>query len=103
MRLNYLNKSPAEEQSKLPPRDGKAKGSLGRVMRRVLLTLAVTATCYVAYGFGRLWAEWRAASQPTAVATQASTGELNSLDAMLPLAGQWSFAQLDWDLRSSIE
>jgi hypothetical protein len=62
--------------------------------------IVVAAACYVSYGFGRLWAEWREASQPVAD-VPVTAADLNSMAAIMPLAGQWSFAELDWDFRSN--
>ena len=63
--------------------------------------IVVAAACYMSYGFGKLWAEWRQATQPVA-ARDSMAADLNSMAAIVPLAGQWSFAELDWNLRSSI-
>jgi hypothetical protein len=70
-------------------------------IRTALLVVAVAAACYVAYGFGQLWAEWRQARQPVRT-PPTTTVDLNAINAIMPLAGQWSFADLDWDLRSSL-
>src|SRR5262245_24563218 len=69
-------------------------------VRTALLVIVVAAACYVSYGFGRLWAEWREANQPVAD-LPVTAADLNSMAAIMPLAGQWSFAELDWNLRSS--
>jgi hypothetical protein len=65
------------------------------------MTVLLAAGCYLAYGFGRLWAEWRRVSQPVDV-RQATEAELAPPAIVLPLAGHWSFADLDWKLRSNI-
>jgi hypothetical protein len=72
-----------------------------RGFRLSLIIVIVAASCYVAYGLGQLWAEWRAATQPRS-ARQSAAVNLTSMPAVLPLAGQWSFAELDWNLRSSV-
>jgi hypothetical protein len=76
-----------------------AKSKTSRV-RTALLVIVVAAACYVSYGFGRLWAEWRDARRPVAD-VPVTAADLNSMAAIMPLAGQWSFAELDWNLRSS--
>lgn len=70
-------------------------------VRTILILLTVAALMYVGYGFGRLFAEWRQIGEPAPAATT-NGFELNPLSTALPLAGQWSFAALDWNIRSSI-
>jgi hypothetical protein len=74
---------------------------VARACHTALLVLVVAAGCYVAYGFGRLWAEWRKTTQPIEVST-AAVIDPNVLTPGLPIDGPWSFAQLDWDIRSQI-
>ncbi|HEX5472476.1 MAG TPA: hypothetical protein VFW73_11345 [Lacipirellulaceae bacterium] len=65
---------------------------------RIVLTLAIlTSACYVTYGFGRLWYDWRQTGKANATARSA-TGHREP--ELLPLAGQWAFAGVDWNLRS---
>jgi hypothetical protein len=72
-----------------------------RACRAALLVLVVAAGCYVAYGFGRLYAEWRQTGRPIDESSPA-TFDPNVLTPAMPLDGPWSFAQLDWDIRSQI-
>jgi hypothetical protein len=81
-----------------------AKGNaapLARGFRFALTVLVVVVCCYVAYGFGKFWALWRQTRQP--VATQQSDSiDLSPIGSVLPLAGPWSFDELDWNLRSQL-
>ena len=83
------------------PHDASQSHRAARGFRVVAIVVLMSVGCYLAYGFGRLWAEWRQAERPAA-ARVAATANFNSMAAVLPLAGQWSFAELDWNLRSSI-
>lgn len=72
---------------------------VGRGVRAAVLVMIFAACCYTASVYGVLWAEWRQVKrtpglQPTSVAGIDAAG-------ILPLAGHWSFADLDWELRSS--
>lgn len=69
-------------------------------VRTALLVIAVAAACYVSYGFGRLWAEWREAKQ-TVANLPVTEADVNSMSAIMPLAGQWSFAELGLGFRST--
>jgi hypothetical protein len=71
-----------------------------RAIRFIVTAAIVAAACYLAYGFGRLWAQWRQASLPRAV-VQASNGDASMMAPPLPLAGHWAFGELDWNLRSN--
>ncbi|HVT27720.1 MAG TPA: hypothetical protein VHE81_06855 [Lacipirellulaceae bacterium] len=65
---------------------------------RAALTLAIVmSACYVSYGFGRLWHEWRQIGTANAAARAASS---HAGPDLLPLTGQWSFGGLNWNLRS---
>ncbi len=61
----------------------------------------VVGACYVAYGYSRLWKEWREIAQPIdpAFATEFDPAVLAPT---MPLEGPWSFAKLDWDVRSQL-
>ena len=85
------------------PRCAFTRSTLRRILRNALLAVTVVASCYLAYGFGRLWAEWRDAKQLTAARQSASALDANidPMTAALPLAGQWSFGGLDWNFASS--
>jgi hypothetical protein len=72
-----------------------------RRLRTALVLIAVAAACYVSYGFGRLWAEWRQTTQQLSP-RQAVPESFRAMAAVMPLAGQWSFAELDWNLRSTL-
>jgi hypothetical protein len=74
---------------------------LARGFRFALTVLVVVVCCYVAYGFGKFWALWRQTKQPVA-AHHADVPDLNPMAAVLPLAGPWSFDELDWSLRSQL-
>jgi hypothetical protein len=67
----------------------------------VLLVVTVASLVYVGYGFGQLFAEWRQAAEPV-VPASTTAFELIPLAGSLPLDGPWSFAALDWNLRSAV-
>jgi hypothetical protein len=74
------------------------------VMRRVRLALlwaVVALACFVTYRLGDLYAEWRevANQRPT---RQSMTRDENAMAvAMMPLAGSWSFDDLDWSINAT--
>jgi hypothetical protein len=75
----------------------------GSRLRLVILGVLVLAACYIAYGFGQLWAEWREAQQVSTHTKQPVAGAvLNPMVGALPLAGPWSFGDLEWNLKSTI-
>jgi hypothetical protein len=69
--------------------------------RAAVLVLGVTAALYSSYRVGQAFAEWR---QPRVVAPidPASTLAMNPLAGAFGEGGHWSFANLDWDIRSQI-
>jgi hypothetical protein len=68
--------------------------------RKTLLLLTAAALMYVSYGFGRWFKEWRQAPPPVAAMSTAPV-QFAPLGAALPLDGPWTFAGLNWNLRSS--
>jgi hypothetical protein len=72
-----------------------------RIARNTLLLVVVAASCYLAYGFGKLWAEWRVATQPPPT-REASSAGVELMPSALPLSGPWTFAELDWNVRSTL-
>lgn len=85
--------------SAAPKATNRAKGRLAGGLRTALLVVVAAAVLYLAYGFGRLFAEWRQLGQPPPP-PDSTAATMNSMAAVMPLAGQWSFADLDWDLKS---
>lgn len=82
------------------PVGGTTLRRLTRAIRGLMIAGILICSCYLAYGFGNLWADWRRASQP--ITPQLSDAGLAASPVMvLPLAGRWSFAELDWSLRSN--
>jgi hypothetical protein len=67
----------------------------------LLTTALVFAGCYVSYGFGRLWKDWRDTASP-ALAVKTANADIESMVNVLPVSGQWSFGDLDWTFRSRI-
>jgi len=67
----------------------------------MLLTM-VAGLMYVAYGYGQLFAEWRQAAAGPVAPAKTTAFELNPMMGSLPLEGPWIFADLEWDLRSTI-
>jgi hypothetical protein len=72
-----------------------------RGLRLALTALVVIVGCYLGYGLGKFWAEWRRANHPV-VTRDAEATDLGPLSAALPLDGPWSFDELDWNLRSQL-
>ena len=68
-----------------------------RGLRFTLLTIVVAALCFVSYNVGRLWHDWRHTSPGLNVP---ESPEFAALLGQPSLAGQWSFADLNWSLRS---
>jgi hypothetical protein len=68
--------------------------------RPVLISVTIVAFFYVAYGYVRLFSEWRQAAQPTATPSAATT-EVQPLAGVLPLDGPWVFGDLNWNLKSA--
>jgi hypothetical protein len=70
-----------------------------RMLRLALVLLAFAACCWAAFGVGRFLAVRRIARQPI-VDPQLQDDSLSPLAAALPLAGMWSFDELDWKVGS---
>lgn len=66
-----------------------------------VFALAAFAAWYLGRGFARLYDEWNVAGQ-AADAPPPAEPSFNSMASLLPLAGQWSFGALEWDLRSQL-
>jgi hypothetical protein len=86
------------------PPDENRSSALARAFRTLLLIVTVAAGCYVAYGFGRLWAEWREMARSAEIddLKLAASSDASLHAPALPLDGPWSFAQLNWNIRSHI-
>jgi hypothetical protein len=72
-----------------------------RRVRLALLWVVVVLACFIAYRLGRQYAEWRevANQRPT---RQSRTPDENAMAvAMMPLAGSWSFDDLDWNIHAT--
>ena len=74
------------------------------LVRRIRLTLlwaVVALACFVAYRLGDVYAGWRetANQRPTQQCLTPADGAFAT--AMMPLAGSWSFDDLDWDINSA--
>src|SRR5687767_6857229 len=94
-----MSTSPDTTRSHVQHCAGTSQCGITRLIRAAVLALLLAAGCYLAYGVGKLSAEWRHVSQPLDV-RQMATAEFAPQAMVLPLAGQWSFAELDWKLRS---
>ncbi len=68
-------------------------------IRAALILAIVIAGWRVGWSYVRLFAEWRQLARP-ASSTRAPARHLDSMAAVLPLAGQWSFSELDWNMRT---
>lgn len=79
-----------------------AEGKLARRIRQVSLGLLIAAAGFVAYRLGDVWAEWRELSNLRPDQQSLSPTGNAMAAAMLPLAGQWSFDDLDWGVQSTV-
>lgn len=77
-------------------RQGQSK--LVRAVRAAFTFLVVAAACSVSFGFGRLWREWR--SMPRVKESPQALADFAPLLSTPSLAGRWSFADLEWTLKS---
>jgi hypothetical protein len=85
----------------VPGAPAPPQGLPDRVLRATLLVVAVAVCCYVAYGFGRWWANARHAAQ-LAATRQREEPKLDPLAAALSLGGSWTFDELEWNVTSEI-
>jgi hypothetical protein len=67
------------------------------VVRASLIVAIVIAGAWVTRSYVVLISEWRQVGRPVA-STHSAAGQLDSMAAVLPLRGQWSFAELDWNM-----
>lgn len=72
---------------------------LEAALRAVLIVAIVIAGWRVGRSYVELIGEWRQLAQP-ASSTRSSASKLDSMAAVLPLAGQWSFSESEWNLRT---
>jgi len=72
---------------------------IARLLRFALTAIVVAALCYASYNVGRLWHNWRHSSHSPAVP---ESPDFAALLGPTSLAGQWTFANLDWSLRSEV-
>jgi hypothetical protein len=72
---------------------------IARCARFMLLSIVVAALCFVSYNAGRLWHDWRHTSRTSAVP---ESPQFEALLGPPSLAGQWTFANLNWSLRSQV-
>jgi len=64
-----------------------------------ILVAAVIACCVSAYRLGQLVSNWQHPADAAAL-RRADATDLASLSPTMPLAGLWSFDELDWTMRS---
>jgi hypothetical protein len=64
-----------------------------------ILAVGFVICCVLAYRMGQLVSHWRHAGDAETL-VRADTTTLGSLSPTLPLAGLWSFDELDWNMRS---
>jgi hypothetical protein len=72
-----------------------------RVARWILPLLTFAVCCLVAFRIGEFLANRKHAAELAALRTGAAA-ESNPLAATMPLAGMWSFDELNWSIRSEI-
>jgi hypothetical protein len=91
----------SDRRVKPSPDREAARGHYAKYVRGSLFAVMVAGLVYMGFGFGRLFAQWRHASQPAASTTKTAF-EHSPWSAALPLSGPWSFAGLDWNLASTV-
>src|SRR3954449_11446489 len=69
-------------------------------VRTSILVLVLLGVLYSSYRIGQAFAEWR--EPRVVVPANPSAFDLNPLAAALTDGGQWSFANLAWDIRSRV-
>jgi hypothetical protein len=79
--------------------NSKARLLLTRWAKVALVAAAFLACCLSAYRIGQFVSNWRHPVDAAAL-HRADATELASLSPPLPLAGIWSFNELDWNMRS---
>lgn len=72
---------------------------LARSARITILAAAVLICCVSAYRMGQLVSNWRHPADAAAL-RRAEATDLAALSPTMPLAGIWSFDELDWNMRS---
>lgn len=96
--MNDLSNNKTIDRERRPTRFA---ARFGYWFRAVLACTTVLATAYVAYGYVRLFSEW-SQSEPSAETSTLPAAELLPPAAALPLDGPWVFADINWQLRSSV-
>ncbi|HEX4412729.1 MAG TPA: hypothetical protein VH107_03815 [Lacipirellulaceae bacterium] len=76
----------------------QARTRLVQAMRATFTLAIVAAACSISFGFGRFWREWRSISRVKE--SPQESAKFESLLAVPSLAGRWSFADLEWTLKS---
>lgn len=74
------------------------------LVRRVRLTLlwaVVALACFVAYRLGDVYAGWREVANQRPMRQPMTPTDSAFATAMMPLAGSWSFDDLDWNINST--
>ena len=71
-------------------------GRVARHARLVMLWILVAIACFIAYRLGQVWANWRHLAEQRPARQSMSAKESAMAAAILPLAGQWAFDDLDW-------
>jgi hypothetical protein len=79
--------------------DSKTRRSAAQLARIGILFVAVLICGISAYRMGQLISNWRHPADAAAL-RRADATDLASLSPTLPLAGIWSFDELDWNMRS---
>lgn len=95
----------ATDSNSNPPKGDVAPANTERpLVRRVRLTLlwsVVALACFVAYRLGDTYAEWRDVAKHRPTRESMTPTDRAFATAMTPLAGTWSFDDLDWNINST--
>jgi len=95
--------STADSNSMNAKSDAAGAGSerpLVRFLRLAMLGAVVALACFVAYRLGDTYAAWREVTNHRPIRESVSPADSAFATAMMPLAGSWSFDDLDWNIKS---
>lgn len=97
MTATNTNSQPDQPQ----PPAASTKRPLVRRLRLTILWAVVALACFVAYRLGDVYAGWREVANQRPTRQSATPADSTFASAMMPLAGSWSFDDLDWNINST--
>jgi hypothetical protein len=96
MSATSSNSQPGQPQQTI-----NAERPLVRRLRLTLLWAVVALACFLAYRLGDTYAEWREVANQRPTRQSMTPTDAAFATAMTPLAGSWSFDDLDWNISSA--